>query len=300
MSLVDLEQLAEEAGVPLFFPDQPTADTPAGRMQRRMSAVFASYQTDQQASVLPLAFAMARNAHGDYRRRMAHNFLLTAGAALECAGAIFVDKLVIKATVRLVYEMARLARAESLSDGMNDRVFDIRGVAAYSLAHAGMLLEDAKLLHRSMRRLLKAASKRPMCIEGHWENALVLLNALFRRNDDWRMVRTWADKLLALAEANAGDDFMNSYDTLKNSGKIDDVVSYYGTNSTTKTIVQSLDRRLAKSLRALLAAAILLTGAFVSSRLQARIYEATTASQQVDRDPIWNFGSILAIAGHEA
>jgi site-specific DNA recombinase len=46
----DLEALAEETGVPLFFPDQPTAETPAGRMQRRMSAVFASYQTDQQAT----------------------------------------------------------------------------------------------------------------------------------------------------------------------------------------------------------------------------------------------------------
>ncbi len=46
----DLEQLAEETDVPLFFPDQPSAETPAGRMQRRMSAVFASYQTDQQAT----------------------------------------------------------------------------------------------------------------------------------------------------------------------------------------------------------------------------------------------------------
>jgi site-specific DNA recombinase len=46
----DLEALAEETGVPLFFPDQPSAETPAGRMQRRMSAVFASYQTDQQAT----------------------------------------------------------------------------------------------------------------------------------------------------------------------------------------------------------------------------------------------------------
>jgi site-specific DNA recombinase len=46
----DLEQLSEEVSVPLFFPDQPTAETPAGRMQRRMSAVFASYQTDQQAT----------------------------------------------------------------------------------------------------------------------------------------------------------------------------------------------------------------------------------------------------------
>lgn len=46
----DLETLAEVTGVPLFFPDQPTAETAAGRMQRRMSAVFASYQTDQQAA----------------------------------------------------------------------------------------------------------------------------------------------------------------------------------------------------------------------------------------------------------
>jgi len=45
----DLEQLAEDTGVPLLFPDQPTGETPAGRMQRRMSAIFASYQTDQQA-----------------------------------------------------------------------------------------------------------------------------------------------------------------------------------------------------------------------------------------------------------
>ncbi len=46
----DLEALSEETKVPLFFPDQPTAETAAGRMQRRMSAVFASYQTDQQAT----------------------------------------------------------------------------------------------------------------------------------------------------------------------------------------------------------------------------------------------------------
>ncbi|MDB5328328.1 MAG: hypothetical protein JWM57_3897 [Phycisphaerales bacterium] len=45
-----LEVLSEETRVPLFFPDQPTGETPAGRMQRRMSAVFASYQTDQQAT----------------------------------------------------------------------------------------------------------------------------------------------------------------------------------------------------------------------------------------------------------
>jgi site-specific DNA recombinase len=45
----DLEALSEESKVPLFFPDQPNADTAAGRMQRRMSAVFAAYQTDQQA-----------------------------------------------------------------------------------------------------------------------------------------------------------------------------------------------------------------------------------------------------------
>jgi DNA invertase Pin-like site-specific DNA recombinase len=44
-----LEILSEETRVPLFFPDQPTAETPAGRMQRRMSAVFASYQTDQMS-----------------------------------------------------------------------------------------------------------------------------------------------------------------------------------------------------------------------------------------------------------
>jgi len=46
----ELEALAEQSHVPLFFPDQPSAETPAGRMQRRMSAVFASYQTDQQSS----------------------------------------------------------------------------------------------------------------------------------------------------------------------------------------------------------------------------------------------------------
>ena len=46
----DLEELVESTGVPLFFPDQPTGETPAGRMQRRMSAVFASYQTDQQGA----------------------------------------------------------------------------------------------------------------------------------------------------------------------------------------------------------------------------------------------------------
>jgi len=46
----ELEELSESSDVPLFFPDQPSAETPAGRMQRRMSAVFASYQTDQQAT----------------------------------------------------------------------------------------------------------------------------------------------------------------------------------------------------------------------------------------------------------
>jgi site-specific DNA recombinase len=45
----DLEELAEATNVPLLFPDQPSGETPAGRMQRRMSAIFASYQTDQQA-----------------------------------------------------------------------------------------------------------------------------------------------------------------------------------------------------------------------------------------------------------
>ncbi len=49
-SWAELESLAEATHVPLFFPDQPTGETPAGRMQRRMSAVFASYQTDQQAT----------------------------------------------------------------------------------------------------------------------------------------------------------------------------------------------------------------------------------------------------------
>ena len=56
----DLETLAEESGVPLYFPDQPTAETAAGRMQRRMSAVFASYQTDQQAT----------DIRGDQKRRV--------------------------------------------------------------------------------------------------------------------------------------------------------------------------------------------------------------------------------------
>lgn len=46
----DLEQLSEETGVPLYFPDQPSGDTASGRMQRRMSAIFASYQTEQQAT----------------------------------------------------------------------------------------------------------------------------------------------------------------------------------------------------------------------------------------------------------
>lgn len=46
----DLEELSEQSRVPLYFPDQPSAETAAGRMQRRMSAVFASYQTDQQSS----------------------------------------------------------------------------------------------------------------------------------------------------------------------------------------------------------------------------------------------------------
>lgn len=49
-SWAELEALVEQTRVPLFFPDQPAGDSPAGRMQRRMSAVFASYQTDQQAT----------------------------------------------------------------------------------------------------------------------------------------------------------------------------------------------------------------------------------------------------------
>lgn len=46
----ELEQLSEATRAPLFFPDQPIAETPAGRMQRRISAVFASYQTDQRGA----------------------------------------------------------------------------------------------------------------------------------------------------------------------------------------------------------------------------------------------------------
>jgi len=46
----DLEGLPEQTGVPLFFPDQPTAKTPAGWMQRRIIAFIVSYQTDQLAS----------------------------------------------------------------------------------------------------------------------------------------------------------------------------------------------------------------------------------------------------------
>lgn len=49
-SWTELEALTEATGVPLLFPDQPTAETPAGRMSRRMSAVFASYATDQQSA----------------------------------------------------------------------------------------------------------------------------------------------------------------------------------------------------------------------------------------------------------
>lgn len=49
-SWTELEALTEATGVPLLFPDQPSAETPAGRMSRRMSAVFASYATDQQSA----------------------------------------------------------------------------------------------------------------------------------------------------------------------------------------------------------------------------------------------------------
>jgi len=44
-----LEALEEESRVPLYFPDQTTDETLAGRMQRQMSDDFASYQTDQKA-----------------------------------------------------------------------------------------------------------------------------------------------------------------------------------------------------------------------------------------------------------
>jgi site-specific DNA recombinase len=45
----ELERLSEETRIPLYFPDQPSGDTPSGRMQRRISAVMASYTSDQMS-----------------------------------------------------------------------------------------------------------------------------------------------------------------------------------------------------------------------------------------------------------
>ena len=46
---VDLERLESEYHVPFFSVTQPTENTPAGRMQRRMLASMASYYTEQQS-----------------------------------------------------------------------------------------------------------------------------------------------------------------------------------------------------------------------------------------------------------
>ena len=46
---VDLERLESDYGVPFISVSQPTENTPAGRMQRRMLASMASFYTEQQS-----------------------------------------------------------------------------------------------------------------------------------------------------------------------------------------------------------------------------------------------------------
>ena len=46
---VELERLESEFDVPFFSVTQPTENTPAGRMQRRMLASMASFYTEQQS-----------------------------------------------------------------------------------------------------------------------------------------------------------------------------------------------------------------------------------------------------------
>ncbi len=46
---VELERFEEEFGVPVVYVSQPTENTPAGRMQRRILANLASFYTEQQS-----------------------------------------------------------------------------------------------------------------------------------------------------------------------------------------------------------------------------------------------------------
>lgn len=46
---VELERLEEEHGVPVFYVSQPTENSPAGRLQRRILANMASFYTEQQS-----------------------------------------------------------------------------------------------------------------------------------------------------------------------------------------------------------------------------------------------------------
>ena len=46
---VELERLESECGVQFISVSQPTENTPAGRMQRRMLASMASFYTEQQS-----------------------------------------------------------------------------------------------------------------------------------------------------------------------------------------------------------------------------------------------------------
>jgi site-specific DNA recombinase len=46
---VELERIESEYNVPFFSVTQPTENTPAGRMQRRMLASMASFYTEQQS-----------------------------------------------------------------------------------------------------------------------------------------------------------------------------------------------------------------------------------------------------------
>lgn len=78
----DLEALSEESGVPLFFPDQPSAETPAGRMQRRMSAVFASYQTDQQGHDIRLGHKRRVESGLPLGRQYGYRFVRVNGRSI--------------------------------------------------------------------------------------------------------------------------------------------------------------------------------------------------------------------------
>ena len=46
---VELEKLEQETGVPVIYTTQPTENTPAGKLQRRILANMATYYTEQQA-----------------------------------------------------------------------------------------------------------------------------------------------------------------------------------------------------------------------------------------------------------